>query len=147
LNTIPSQIKYWVYGLCGLIFLLLNFGIGAKLQITLTENLQKVTDHFYGISTNTLDYLLFATIPVIGMIYNSTREAFKLKELIIDIFMVLSFVIIIFGIGLYIMIFRAKHSSTFIPKVLLAEPFDLYSSILIGLGLLMPYLILRLIKK
>ena len=57
LNKIPTSIKYLIYGLCGLIFIALNFGFGAELQIGLTENLQKLTDYYFGISTNTLDYV------------------------------------------------------------------------------------------
>lgn len=147
MNKIPSKIKYLIYGLCGLIFIVLNFGLGARLQIELIENLQKLTDYFFGISTNTLDYLIFATIPFFGMIYNSTRNEFKVKELITDIFTVLFFVIIVFGIGLFIMVFSARHSNPLIPDYLKVEPFDLYSTILIGIGILMPYLIIKLTKK
>lgn len=147
LNKIPAKIKYLIYGLCGLIFIVLNFGGGAKLHIGLTENLQKITEYFFGISTNTLDYLTLSTIPLFGMIYNSTRKEFKIKELIMDIITVLLFVIIVFGIGLFIMTFSAKHSNPLIPEYLLAEPFDLYSTILIIIGLLMPYLIIKLLKK
>ncbi|WP_299436349.1 hypothetical protein [uncultured Maribacter sp.] len=147
MNKIPSKIKYLIYGLCGLIFLTLNFGVGAKLQIGLTESIQKFTDYFFGISTNTLDYIALSTIPLFGMIYNSTRVEFKVKELIMDIITVLLFVTIIFGIGLFIMTFSAKHSSLLIPEYLLAEPFDLYSTILIGIGILTPYLIIKLTKK
>ena len=147
MNKIPNNIKYLIYGLCGVIFITLNFGLGAKLQIGLTEILQKLTDYFFGISTNTLDYLVFASFPFFGMIYNSTRMEFKVKELIIDIFTVLFFVIIVFGIGLFIMVFSAKHSNPLIPDFLKAEPFDLYSTIFIGIGILMPYLIIKLIKK
>ncbi|MGY3793743.1 hypothetical protein [Aquimarina sp. 433] len=147
LNKIPNRIKYLIYGLCGLTFLTLNFGFGAKLQIELTENIQRLTDYFFGISTNTLDYLALSTIPLFGMIYNSTREEFKINELIMDIITVLVFVLVIFGIGLYIMVFSAKNSNPLIPNYLKTEPFDLYSTILIGIGILMPYLIIKLIKK
>jgi len=147
LNKIPNKIKYLIYGLCGLTFLILNFGLGAKLQIGLTENIQKFTDYFFGISTNTLDYLTLSTIPLFGMIYNSTRKEFKINELIFDIITVLLFVLIVFGIGLYIMVFSAKHSSPLIPSTLKVEPFNLYSTLLIGIGILLPYLIIKLIKK
>ena len=147
MNKTPDKIKYLIYGLCGLTFIALNFGLGAKLQIGLTENLQRLTDYYFGISTNTLDYLVFASFPFFGMIYNSTRREFKIKELITDILTVLFFVIIVFGIGLFIMVFSAKHSNPLIPDYLKAEPFNLYSTILIGIGILMPYLIIKLIKK
>ncbi len=147
MNKIPNKIKYLIYGLCGLTFLALNFCIGTKLQIGLIENIQKLTDYFFGISTNTLDYIALSTIPLFGMIYNSTRKEFKINELIIDIITVLLFVLVIFGIGLFIMVFLAKHSNPLIPDYLKTEPFDLYSTILIGIGILMPYLIIKLIKK
>lgn len=147
MNKTPTKIKYIIYGLCGLIFIVLNLGLGAKLQIGLTENLQKLTDYYFGISTNTLDYLTLASIPFFGMIYNATRVEFKERELVADILTVLFFVVIMFGIGILLMIFSAKHSNPLIPDYLKAEPFDLYSTIFIGIGILMPYLIIKLKKQ
>tara|TARA_R110002126_G_scaffold135988_1_gene280477 strand:+ start:502 stop:945 length:444 start_codon:yes stop_codon:yes gene_type:complete len=147
LNKIPSKIKYLIYGLCGLIFIALNFGIGAKLHIELIENLQKLTNYYFGISTNTLDYLTLASFPFFGMLYNSTRTEFKKSELIMDIITVLFFVIIMFGIGLYLLTYLGRSSNPLIPEYLLTEPFDLYSIIIVGIGIATPFLIIKLIKK
>jgi hypothetical protein len=147
LNKIATQIKYLIYGLCGLIFLALNFGIGAKLHIGLIENLQKLTDYHFGISTNTLDYLTLASFPIFGMLYNSTRKEFKKVELIKDILTVLLFIIITFGIGLYLLIYLGRNSNPLIPEYLLIEPFDLYSTLLIGIGILIPFLIIKRTEK
>ncbi|MEW7292838.1 hypothetical protein [Aquimarina sp. 2304DJ70-9] len=147
MNKIPYKIKYLIYGLCGLIFVALNFGIRAKLYIGLIESLQKITDYFFGISTNTLDYLTFASIPFFGMLYNSTRKEFKKSELIMDILTVLFCVTIISVIGIYLLIYVGRSSNPLIPEYLLTEPFDLYSTILIGIGILTPYLIVKLTKK
>ncbi|PWK16929.1 hypothetical protein [Xanthomarina spongicola] len=136
-----------IYGLCGLIFIALNFAIGAKLHIGLIETLQKLTDYHFGISTNTLDYLTLASFPFFGMLYNSTRTEFNKSELLKDILTVLLFIIIIFGIGLYMLIYFGRSANPLIPEYLLTEPFDLYSTLLIGIGILTPYLIIKLIKK
>jgi hypothetical protein len=45
------------------------------------------------------------------------------------------------------MVFSAKHSNPLIPDYLKTEPFDLYSTILIGIGIFLPYLIKIDIKK
>lgn len=148
MNKIPNKVKYLVYGFCGLIFISLNFGLGAKIQIGLTENLQKITDYYFGISTNTLDYLTLASIPFFGMLLNSTRKTeFKKPELIIDIATVLFCVIIIFGIGLYVLKFIGRPENPLIPQYLLIEPFGLYSTILTGIGIMIPFLIVKLTKN
>ena len=148
LNKIPNKIKYLIYGLCGLIFIILNLGFGAKLQIGITENLQKLTDYYFGVSTNTLDYLTLASIPFFGMLYNSTRKTeFKKTELIMDFLTILFSVIIVFGFGLYILKFIGRPENPLIPQYLLTEPIDLYSIILIWLGIGLPFLIIKLIKN
>ena len=147
LNKTPDKIKYLIYGFCGLIFIALNLGVGAKLHIGLFENLQKLTNYYFGISTNSLDYLILASFPFFGMLYNSTRMKFKKSELIIDIITVLFFVIIIFGIGLYMLTFLGRSSNPLIPEYLLTEPFDLYSIIILSIGIATPFLIMKLIKK
>ena len=147
MSKIPKKIKIIILVFCGLIFLVLNFGFGARLQLLLTENLVKLTDYFFGISTNTLDYSVIATIPFFGLLYNSTRIEFRLKELFIDILTVLLFVLLFIGTGLFIMIYSAKHSNPLIPKYILAEPFELYSTLFICIGIVMPYLIIKFFKN
>ncbi len=147
LNKIPNKIKYLIYGLCGLIFIALNFAIGAKFHIGLIETLQKLTDYHFGISTNTLDYLTLASFPFFGMLYNSTRTEFKESKLIKDIFTVLIFIIITFGIGLYLLIYFGRSPNPLIPEYLLIEPFDLYSTLFIGIGIGLPFLLIKRTKK
>ena len=107
-----------------------------------------MTDYYFGISTNTIDYLTLASIPFFGMLFNSTRKTdFKKSELIMDIATILFCVIIVFAIGLYLLKFLGRPENPLIPKYLLVEPFDLYSIILIGLGITLPFLIIKLIKN
>lgn len=147
LNKIPNTIKYLIYGLCGLIFIALNFVIGVKLHIGLIDSLQKLTHYHFGISTNTLDYLALASFPFFGMLYNSTRTVFKKSELIKDIFKVLLFIIITFGIGLFSLIYFGRSSNPLIPEYFLVEPFDLYSTLFIGLGIGLPFLLIKRTEK
>jgi hypothetical protein len=147
LTKIPNQIKYVVYGISALIFFILSFGLAPRLVIGMIEMLTEITDYHFGISTNPLDYLAFALIPTFGLFYNSTRTELKKAELIQDILTILFSVIIVFGIGLFLMTFLGRNSNPLIPQYLLIEPFNLYSTILIGIGIAVPFLILRLIKK
>lgn len=64
-----------------------------------------------------------------------------------DIITVLFFVIIMFGIGLYLLTYLGRSSNPLIPEYLLTEPFDLYSIIIVGIGIATPFLIIKLIKK
>lgn len=116
-------------------------------MIGMIEMLTEITDYHFGMSTNPLDYLAFALIPTFGLFYNSTRTEFKKAQLIQDILTILFSVIIVFGIGLFLMIYLGRNSNPLIPQHLLIEPFNLYSTILIGIGIAFPFLILRLFKK
>lgn len=147
LNKLPDKINYLIFGLCVLIFIALNLGLGAKIQFEVIEILQKKTDCFFRISIDTLDYLFLAVIPFFGMIYNSMRNSFKKTELIMDILTIFLCVILISGIGLYILTFIGKPENPLIPQYILTEPFSLYSTLLIGIGILVPFLISTLIKK
>ena len=147
MNKIPSKIKYLIYGLCGLIFISLVLGIGTKLNIGLTEKIQKLTNYYFVISTNPLDYLTLASFPLFGMLYNSTRKEFKKSELVMDIINVLFCVIIVYGIGLYLLTFLGRSSNPLVPEYLLTEPFNFYSTIILGTGIATPFLIIKLIKK
>lgn len=146
MKKISSRLKYVVYGISGLIFFILSFGLAPKLVAGLIELISKTIGYHFGISTNPLDYLAFSLIPVFGLFYNSTRIEFKTAELIQDIITVLLSVLIVFGIGLFLMIYLGKNSNPLIPETLLVEPFNLYSTILIVIGIALPYVILR-VKK
>ncbi|MEM6684595.1 MAG: hypothetical protein AAF617_02275 [Bacteroidota bacterium] len=127
---------------------MLNFGIRDQLQISLTDSLQKLTTYYFGISINTIDYLALASIPFFGMLYNSTRKTvFTKSKLVMDILTVLFCVIIILGIGLYALTYVGSPVNPLVPKYILMEPFELFSVILIGLGIALPYLITKLFRS
>ncbi|WP_157972988.1 hypothetical protein [Aureibaculum luteum] len=147
MKKIPKNIKYIIIGISTLIFLSLNSMFGINLIVDSINLIQKMTGYHFGISTNTLDYLTFASIPVFGMLYNSTRAEFKKSELLLDLLTVLFCVLIIFGIGLYFLIYIGRSPNPLFPEYLLIEPFDFYSTMLIGIGIATPFLALKLIKK
>jgi len=143
LNNIPTKLKNYIYILCGLIFILLNFGLGSKIQIELMNIIENTTDYFFAFSTYIIDYFIIASIPAIGMILNSKREYFKISELIMDILMISIFTLITFSIGLYLMIFFGEPTNPLIPKTIIIEPFKLYTTITLIMGILISFLFLN----
>ena len=125
-----------------MIFFLLNSMLGLNLIVGSINLIQKLTGYHIGISTNTLDYLTFSSIPIFGMLFNSKRNEFKVSELIIDIFIILFSTIIVIGIGLYILTIIGKPSSPLMPDYLIIEPINLYSTLIMGIGILIPFLII-----
>ena len=147
LNKIPKNIKHIIFGMSVLIFLTLNNSVfGVNLIINLIQLLEKITGYHFGISTNTLDYLIFASFPIFGMLLNSKRDEFKISELIMDIFSILLWTIITLGIGLFLLIYFGRSSNPLIPEYLLTEPFNLYSTIIISIGIGVPFIINRMFK-
>ena len=115
-------------------------------MIGIANSLLAITNHFFAFSSTNLDYLILSLIPIFGMLYNSTRTGFKITELIMDITTILFFVVIMFGIGLFILTFIGKPENPLMPQYIVNEPFELYTTIFIGLGIIMPFLMVKLMK-
>lgn len=145
MNKIPNNIKYGICGISALIFLL--FFLGIIKPFGFNDSLQKFTGYFFGLSFNNLDYLAISSIPVFGMLFNSKRNEFKTTELIKDILLIVLCVLITIAVGLYILTFIGKPTNPLIPQYLITEPFFLYSTLVIGIGILIPFLLIKRTKK
>ena len=128
-----------------MIFFLFFFGIINPFG--LNDSLQKITGYFFALSFNNLDYLAISSIPIFGMLLNSKRMEFKIADLIKDISIIILFVIITMAIGLYILTFIGKPNSPLIPQYLISEPFFLYSTFTIGIGIGLPFLLIIRTEK
>jgi len=64
-----------------------------------------------------------------------------------DILSILIWTMIVVGIGLYLLIYFGRSTNPLIPEYLLIEPFDLYSTLLIGIGIGIPFLLIKRTKK
>ena len=138
MNKIPKKIKYLNFGISLLIFLILNSGF--ILFNNLWSGLERIFDYHIALSTNPLDYLVFASIPIFGMVLNSKRPSYKATDLIIDNLKILLSVLLTFGIGFYLLTIFSKPTNPLIPQNLLIEPFNAYSVLIIGVGILIPFL-------
>jgi len=147
LEKIPDNLKKQIIGISGLIFLILTFGIGPTNIFGLEQFIQDKTDYFFGVTTYFLDYGLISLIPFFGIILNSKRIEFKNSELIIDILKILGWTILLFLIGLYLLTFIGKPSNPLIPQYLITEPIFLYSTIIIGIGISIPFLLAKPYQK
>ena len=134
-----------ICGISALIFLLFFFGIINPFG--LNDSLQKITGYFFGFSFNNLDYLAVSSIPIFGMLLNSKRKEFKTADLIKDILIIVLFVIITISIGLYILTFIGKPTNPLIPQYLITEPFFLYSTLTVGIGIGLPFLLINRTEK
>lgn len=145
MNKVPNKIKYLIGGISTLIFSLFFFGIINPFGFN--DYLQNVTGYFFGLSFNNLDYLAISSIPIFGMLLTSKREEFKTGDLIKDILIILFFLIITIAIGLYILTFIGKPENPLIPQYLITEPFFLYSTLTIGIGIGLPFLLINRTEK
>ena len=128
-----------------MIFFLFFFGIINPFG--LNDSLQKITGYFFVLNVNNLDYFAISLIPFFGMLLNSKRLEFKIADLIIDILIIILFVFITIAIGLYILTFIGKPDNPLIPQYLISEPFFLYSTIIIGIGIGVPFLLINRTEK
>ncbi len=145
LNNIPLKIKIICIGISILIFALLNYDLVS--YYILWNGLEKITDYHFIISINTFDNLIFSSFPIFGLILNSKRKEYKNLELIIDISKILVSIAIVLGIATSLLIIFGVPNNPLIPKNLLTEPFNEYSVLALGIGILIPFLFIKRNEK
>lgn len=143
MNKIPKKIKNLVFGLSILIFLIFNFGLETTTLFGLAEIIQEKTNYSFLVEIDKIDFIAIASIPIFGMLLNSKRNSFKISEFIIDSLKILLSIIIMFGIGLYILTFIGKPTNPLIPQDLITEPIFLYSTLIIAIGIFIPFLLTK----
>ena len=142
LEKIPEKIKYLVFGISILIFFAFYFEI-----VRIESFLQNIGEYYFINYFNNLDYLIFASIPIFGMLINSNRNKFEILKLFIDILKILFCVITVSGIGIYFLSIIGKNSNPFIPEYFITEPFSLFSVLTIGIGIGIPFILINRNEK
>ncbi|MCC5918539.1 MAG: hypothetical protein JJU02_14550, partial [Cryomorphaceae bacterium] len=71
-NT-PLKIKYFVLGLCLLLFIGLDLGVGKKFIDFVTNNSLNLTGYLFLIHLSVFDFLVIASIPFFGLLYSSVK--------------------------------------------------------------------------
>ncbi|KGO86682.1 hypothetical protein [Flavobacterium suncheonense] len=136
-----QQTKYIALVISILIFLSLNFGLGPTTLFGMAETMQNLTHYYFGVGTFTIDYLMIALFPFFSVLLLTKRENFSFIELITNSFKILICSLIAFSVGLLILTKIGKHENPLIPEYLLTEPFNLYSTFWIGIGIIIPFLL------
>lgn len=128
-----------------LLFIFLNFIIGPTSIFGLAGFIQNKTGYFFGVDINTFDYLLISLIPIFGLLLNSERKINSLAEILKDNLTILLCCIITFSIGLFILITKigSPSANPLIPEYLRVEPYKIYSTFFIGIGILLPFLLTK----
>ena len=145
LNNLNKKQLYLSIAITCVLFIFLNFVIGPTSVFGLAEFIQNRTGYFFGVDINTLDYFLISLIPIFGLIVNSKRKENKIIEIIKDNLIMLISCIVTFSIGLLILISKIGSPDTnpLIPEYLRVEPFKIYSTFFIGIGIILPILLTK----
>ena len=145
LNNLNKKQLYVSIAITCVLFILLNFVIGPTSVFGLAEFIQNRTGYFFGVDINTLDYFLISLIPIFGLILNSKRKENKLTVIIKDNLIILICCIVTFSIGLLILISKigSPGSNPLIPEYLRVEPLSIYSTIFLGIGITLPFLLVK----
>ena len=132
-----------------LIFILLNFILGPTSVFGLAELIQNKTGYFFGVDINTLDYLLISSIPICGLMLTEKRNRKNLSEILKENLTICLSCILTFIIGLLILITKigSPGENPLIPENLRVEPFKIYSTFFIALGIISPFLFIRKVAK
>ncbi|WP_445456435.1 hypothetical protein [Flavobacterium sp. HNIBRBA15423] len=143
LNKLSKNQLYLSITISNILFIFLNFSIGPTSVFGLAEFIQNKTGYFFGVDINTLDYFLISLIPIFGLLLNSERKVNNFVEILKDNLTILLCCIITFSVGLFILVTKIGSPSVnpLIPEYLRVEPFKIYSTFFIGIGIILPFLI------
>lgn len=142
---IPYKIKKWSYGIALFLFLIRIFI--PHLFINAVSFILESFDYYMSFSLSILDFILLSSIPIIALYLNKKRTEFYLNELIIDNLTLVISVIITSVISFY---FLTKHSTStnpLIPNNVIIEPFSFFWTLVIGFGLVLPFIIIKQTKR
>lgn len=141
-NSLNKKQLYISISISFVSFIAFNFIIGSTSVFGLAEFIQNKTGYFFGVDINTLDYFLISLVPFFGLLLNSKRKINSWTEVLKVNLIILSSCIGTFSIGLCLLISKigSLSENPLIPKYLRVEPFKEYSSFLIALGIILPFL-------
>lgn len=149
LNNLNKNKLYLSITISCVLFIILNFIIGPTSVFGLAEFIQNSTGYFFGVDINTLDYFLISLIPVFGLMLNSKHKENSITEIIKDNLIISISCIVTVSIGLLILISKigSPSANPLIPEYLRVEPFKIYSTFFIGIGIILPFLFIRKVVK
>jgi len=140
MKKIPKNIQYVSIGLSLMFFLLLNFRYKTVHEIW--NILESVCHCYLAISTNTFDHLVFAGIPIFGMLLTTNRERFTPAGLIYDNLIIIGSVLLTIFLAIYLLTIFGRPTNPLVPDYLLSEPFNSYSILTVGIGVAVPFILM-----
>lgn len=128
-----------------IIFIVLAFIIEPTSIFGFEQIILNKTGYFFGVDIGILDYFLISLIPIFGLVIYYKKKMNGFKEILkVNLIMLLSCVLT-FSIGLLLLISKlgSPGENPLIPKYLRVEPFQNYSTCLIAIGIILPFILLK----
>ena len=135
-----QKIELYVLASSTVLFLLLTFVIGPTNIFGLAQWIQKTTDYYFALPVYMLDYGLIAFIPFFGLLLSTRSRSYSINRVGANLLKLSLSVIIIFVLGLFLLTIISKPPSPLIPETLIGEPIPVYSVLVIGIGIGIPFL-------
>ncbi len=128
-----------------LLFVFLNFYIENTTVFGLDQLLLKTTGYFFGVEIYTSDYFLIAMLPVLGLFLAKKKEGSKGLDLVKNTLILAAGCGLALVIGLLLLTtdLGSASSNPLFPQALRVEPFKMYSTLWIGVGIGVTFLIMR----
>lgn len=140
MNVNNQKIELYVLALCTVLFLLLTFMVGPTNIFGLAPWIQNTTDYYFALPVYMLDYGLISFIPFFGLLLSLRRGPYRINKVVANLLKLSLSVGIIFILGLFLLTIISKPPSPLFPETLIGEPIPLYSVLLIGIGIGIPFL-------
>lgn len=141
MNLTNQKIELYVLAFCTVLFLLLTFIVGPTNIFGLAEWIQNKTNYYFALPVYMLDYGLISFIPFFGLLLTPSRTSYEINGFLVNLLKLSVSVFILFVLGLFLLTIIGKPSSPLLPKTLIAEPISVYSVLIIGIGIGVPFLL------
>ncbi|MEL7269827.1 MAG: hypothetical protein AAGL34_09645 [Bacteroidota bacterium] len=140
MKVADQKIELYVLAFSTVLFLLLTFVVGPTNIFGLAQWIQNTTDYYFALPVYMLDYGLIAFIPFFGLLLSPRSRPYSINRVGANLLKLSLSVIIIFVLGLFLLTIISKPPSPLIPETLIGEPIPVYSVLLIGIGIGIPFL-------
>lgn len=94
----------------------------------------------YSYSLSLIDYIFISSIPIISIILGYKKD-YNFKKCILNNLLLISSVLLILLISVLSIKPFSKFDSPFIPDYYVREPFKLFSTLIISVGLIFPFIL------
>ena len=134
------SLQYFSFGTSSII-LILTF-IQPFRPIDIISSILHFFDIYMSFSISVIEQFLISSVPILVYYLNKKNGSLELKTISIQIIIIYLFLLILFMVSVYFIVVFSNVKTPLIPENYIREPFELYFTLIVFLGILIPFKII-----